>query len=208
MGPPTDATSTWLDSIRSASSIRCHGTLPLDEIRVLPDRTDHGRRAISSNAEDVAIAPPIGHAPRMFERFTVRAREVVVSAQVEAIALGATGIGTEHLLVGLLRDDSGLARQVLADMDIDVEKVRARIAPERLEEVARELRDRRPRTCASATRLPSGRPNDGRKRSVLIAQTLATSRASARCPVGMSLARPFRTLGESPNGQAEPGEAR
>jgi hypothetical protein len=64
----------------------------------------------------------------MFERFTIRAREVLVGAQAEAIALGRPAIGTEHLLLGLLRDTSSLAGQVLADMDLDVDKVRTYIA--------------------------------------------------------------------------------
>jgi ATP-dependent Clp protease ATP-binding subunit ClpC len=49
----------------------------------------------------------------MFERFTDRARHVVVLAQDEARLLKHPSIGTEHLLLGLLREDDGLAVQVL-----------------------------------------------------------------------------------------------
>jgi ATP-dependent Clp protease ATP-binding subunit ClpC len=49
----------------------------------------------------------------MFERFTDRARHVVVLAQDEARLLKHEYIGTEHLLLGLLREDNGLAIQVL-----------------------------------------------------------------------------------------------
>jgi ATP-dependent Clp protease ATP-binding subunit ClpC len=49
----------------------------------------------------------------MFERFTDRARRVVVLAQDEARQLKHPHIGTEHLLLGLLREDDGLAVQVL-----------------------------------------------------------------------------------------------
>ena len=50
----------------------------------------------------------------MFERFTERARQVVVLAQDEARALRHNYIGTEHLLLGLLREEEGLAARVLA----------------------------------------------------------------------------------------------
>jgi len=49
----------------------------------------------------------------MFERFTDRARHVVVLAQDEARLLKHEYIGTEHLLLGLLREEDGLAIQVL-----------------------------------------------------------------------------------------------
>jgi ATP-dependent Clp protease ATP-binding subunit ClpC len=63
----------------------------------------------------------------VFERFTERAREVVVLAQDEARALKHNYIGTEHLLLGLLREENGLAARVLAGLDVDVEDVRSRI---------------------------------------------------------------------------------
>ena len=49
----------------------------------------------------------------MFERFTERARQVVVLAQDEARALKHNYIGTEHILLGLLREEEGLAARVL-----------------------------------------------------------------------------------------------
>ena len=48
----------------------------------------------------------------MFERFTERARQVVVFAQDEARMLRHDYIGTEHILLGLLREDDGVAKQV------------------------------------------------------------------------------------------------
>jgi ATP-dependent Clp protease ATP-binding subunit ClpA len=63
----------------------------------------------------------------VFERFTERAREVVVLAQDEARALKHNYIGTEHLLLGLLREEEGLASRVLASLDITIEEVRAQI---------------------------------------------------------------------------------
>jgi ATP-dependent Clp protease ATP-binding subunit ClpA len=64
----------------------------------------------------------------VFERFTERARQVVVLAQDEARALKHNYIGTEHLLLALLREDEGLAPRILESFDITVEEVRAQIA--------------------------------------------------------------------------------
>jgi ATP-dependent Clp protease ATP-binding subunit ClpC len=63
----------------------------------------------------------------VFERFTERARQVVVLAQDEARALKHNYIGTEHLLLGLLREEEGLAARVLESLDITVEEVRAQV---------------------------------------------------------------------------------
>jgi ATP-dependent Clp protease ATP-binding subunit ClpC len=63
----------------------------------------------------------------MFERYTQRARQVVVFAQDEARALQHDHIGTEHLLLGLLRETKGLAARVLAELDITLMPVRTRV---------------------------------------------------------------------------------
>jgi ATP-dependent Clp protease ATP-binding subunit ClpA len=63
----------------------------------------------------------------MFERFTERARQVVVLAQEEARALKHNYIGTEHILLGLLREQEGVAARVLASFDITVERARAQV---------------------------------------------------------------------------------
>jgi len=63
----------------------------------------------------------------MFERFTERARQVVVLAQEEARSLKHNYIGTEHLLLGLLREDEGVAARVFEKLDISVEEVRAAV---------------------------------------------------------------------------------
>lgn len=55
----------------------------------------------------------------MFERFTHSSREVVVQAQAEARSLRHDYIGTEHLLLGLLRVTDGLAARVLMDLGVD-----------------------------------------------------------------------------------------
>jgi ATP-dependent Clp protease ATP-binding subunit ClpC len=64
----------------------------------------------------------------VFERFTEGSRQVVVLAQEEARALKHNYIGTEHILLGLLREEEGLAARVLESLDITVEEVRAQIA--------------------------------------------------------------------------------
>jgi ATP-dependent Clp protease ATP-binding subunit ClpA len=63
----------------------------------------------------------------MFERFTGRAREAVVLAQDEARHLRHNYIGTEHILLGLLREEEGLAARVLESLDITLEEVRSQV---------------------------------------------------------------------------------
>ncbi len=63
----------------------------------------------------------------MFERFTERARQVVVLAQEEARSLKHNYIGTEHLLLGLLREEEGVAARVLETLEVSVEEVRAAV---------------------------------------------------------------------------------
>ena len=60
----------------------------------------------------------------MFERFTDRARRVVVLAQVEARMLNHNYIGTEHLLLGLIREEKGMAGLVLTSLGISLQAVR------------------------------------------------------------------------------------
>src|SRR6266566_4105037 len=63
----------------------------------------------------------------MFERFTDRARRVVVLAQEEARMLNHNYIGTEHLLLGLVREGDGVAAQVLARLGGDLNSVRQQV---------------------------------------------------------------------------------
>jgi ATP-dependent Clp protease ATP-binding subunit ClpC len=63
----------------------------------------------------------------MFERFTGRARQVVVLAQDEARKLKHNYIGTEHLLLGLLREEEGVAAQALSSLGIALGSVRAEV---------------------------------------------------------------------------------
>jgi len=63
----------------------------------------------------------------MFELFAARARQAVVLAQEGARTLKHNYIGTEHILLGLLREEEGLAARVLESLDITVERVRAQV---------------------------------------------------------------------------------
>src|SRR5919197_1422678 len=63
----------------------------------------------------------------MFERFTDRARRVVVLAQEEARMLNHNYIGTEHILLGLIREGEGVAAQVLQKLGADLNRVRQQV---------------------------------------------------------------------------------
>lgn len=65
---------------------------------------------------------PSGHIP-----FTPRAKKVMELSLREALQLGHSYIGTEHILLGLIREGEGMAAQVLADRDIKLNDVRKTI---------------------------------------------------------------------------------
>jgi ATP-dependent Clp protease ATP-binding subunit ClpC len=63
----------------------------------------------------------------VFERFTERARQVVVLAQDEARALKHNYIGTEHLLLGVLREEEGIGARVLEGLGVSADGVRSQV---------------------------------------------------------------------------------
>jgi ATP-dependent Clp protease ATP-binding subunit ClpC len=63
----------------------------------------------------------------VFERFTERGRQAVVLAQDEARSLKHNYIGTEHLLLGLLREEEGMAARVLEALGVRHDEVRAQV---------------------------------------------------------------------------------
>ena len=63
----------------------------------------------------------------LFERFTDRARRVVVLAQEEARLLNHNYIGTEHILLGLIHEGEGVAAKALESLGISLEAVRAQV---------------------------------------------------------------------------------
>jgi hypothetical protein len=66
--------------------------------------------------------PPFGHIP-----FTPRAKQVLEYALREALALGHNYIGTEHILLGLIREGEGLGAQVLVALGVDLAGARQRV---------------------------------------------------------------------------------
>ena len=62
-----------------------------------------------------------------FDRFTKRARRVLTLAQEEAQRLNHNYIGTEHLLLGLVREENGVAVRVLRELGVDPKQVRERV---------------------------------------------------------------------------------
>ena len=68
-----------------------------------------------------------GKAKQMFERFTDRARRVVVLAQEEARMLNHNYIGTEHILLGLIHEGEGVAAKGLESLGISLEAVRSQV---------------------------------------------------------------------------------
>ncbi len=63
----------------------------------------------------------------MFERFTERARRVIILAQEEAKRLNHSAVGTEHILLGIIREGEGVASKVLESLNINPDRVRAEI---------------------------------------------------------------------------------
>ena len=63
----------------------------------------------------------------IFDRFTEKAQKVLVFAQEEAVRLRHNYIGTEHILLGLLREGEGLAAQALKSRGVNIEDVRKRV---------------------------------------------------------------------------------
>src|SRR5438270_13964426 len=63
----------------------------------------------------------------MYERFTDRARKVMQLANQEAQRFNHEYIGTEHILLGLVKEGSGVAANVLKNLEIDLRKVRLEV---------------------------------------------------------------------------------
>lgn len=62
----------------------------------------------------------------MFGRFTQRAQKVLALSQEEAMRLNHSNLGTEHILLGLVREGEGIAAKALYELGISSEKVQAR----------------------------------------------------------------------------------
>ena len=101
----------------------------------------------------------------MFERFTDRARRVVVLAQEEARLLNHNYIGTEHILLGLIREGEGVAAQVLQQLGCpwgcdqhDQDKRQPATVKHRHQSThprSANTRPNTPRKCTAITKAPS-----------------------------------------------------
>ncbi len=63
----------------------------------------------------------------MFGRFTERSQRVLAFAQEEAVRLGHNNIGTEHILLGLVKEGEGIAAKALQSLNVNLEKVQAEV---------------------------------------------------------------------------------
>jgi ATP-dependent Clp protease ATP-binding subunit ClpC len=77
------------------------------------------------NQAGFGLEKNVGHIP-----FTPRVKRVLETAKKEADALRHTYIGTEHLLLGLLQEQEGLAAQIFKHFNVDAEKMRKEILKE------------------------------------------------------------------------------
>ena len=88
------------------------GTHPLDQVTQLFRKVIQGKHTTPSELLN------------RFDRFTKRARHVLVLAQEEAQHFQHNYIGTEHLLLGLIREGEGVAAHVLGNLGIEIDKAR------------------------------------------------------------------------------------
>ena len=102
------------------------GVVPILLARVMGWRVRRALGPVSASGSWVSSAtvanrPPTGD---RFDKFTDHARRVLTLAQDEAQRFNHNFIGTEHLLLGLVREEDGTAAQVLKNLRIDLVKVR------------------------------------------------------------------------------------
>ena len=86
-----------------------------------------GRRAVVGSIGRLGQSRQREVQGAMFERFTNRARRVVVPAREEARLLNHNYIGTEHIRLGLIREREGVAAQVLVKLGADLPRVRQQV---------------------------------------------------------------------------------
>src|SRR5216683_7976200 len=75
----------------------------------------------------IGLVDPTTHGETMYERFTDRARKVMILANEEAQRFNHEYIGTEHILLGLVKEGAGVAANVLKNLDIDLRKIRLEV---------------------------------------------------------------------------------
>jgi hypothetical protein len=90
------------------------------------------RRAVGDERPAREFAAPVVGSPRgagssRFDKFTERARKVLQLAQEEAQRFNHNYIGTEHLLLGLVREREGVAAKVLANLGVELDQARSSV---------------------------------------------------------------------------------
>src|SRR5687767_15694904 len=110
---------------------------------------------------------PAGSSTSGSPPFTPRAKKVLELSLREALQLGHNYIGTEHMLLGLVREGEGVAAQVLKRLGIDFDATRAEVAkllgvdPEKTRSKERSIRRTRPSQCAHPAEDLEVRPAEG-----------------------------------------------
>jgi Clp amino terminal domain, pathogenicity island component/UvrB/uvrC motif len=126
---PAEATSAVVAAV-AAGEMPAAGLVAWLWPRLLPDGAADDPEPSAQEAPMRGWRPGRRRNPRnkgVFQRFTVRARDAVVAAQQEARAMRHGYIGTEHLLLGLLREGDGVAGRALASLGIALPAVREQV---------------------------------------------------------------------------------
>jgi excisionase family DNA binding protein len=87
-------------------------------------RQTETRRRIRESGLKSTLAGFLSGSKDRFDKFTERARRVLTLAQEEAIGFNHNYIGTEHLLLGLIREGEGVGARVLVNLGVELERVR------------------------------------------------------------------------------------
>src|SRR6266487_375430 len=101
----------YLQRQRITAHTQNEASNPLDQFAHVLRKIIQGKHTAPSDVVD------------RFDRFTKRARHVLTLAQEEAVRFKHNYIGTEHLLLGLLREEKGVAAQVLANLGVEIGQV-------------------------------------------------------------------------------------
>ena len=124
-GPPGPEHAGVGGGARGARYVRGGGRAGA-ELGKCPDYADWLHARTGAHWEETAAREPLGSG--MFERFTDRARRVVVQAQDRPGRSGTTTSGTEHLLLGLISEGGGLGAKALESLGVSAAGLRAGVA--------------------------------------------------------------------------------
>jgi Clp amino terminal domain, pathogenicity island component len=118
-------------AVRTLITELAAGRLPASDLAAwLSPRLSPDREPVAKEAPMHGWRPGRGRsrpAHGMFDRFTARAREVIVAAQDEARALQHNYVGTEHILLGLVKEGEGVGARALGALGISLDAVRQQV---------------------------------------------------------------------------------